>query len=104
MVLINLTLGSSINLSVRLSQYYNLNLLTKFRKNSLIHKALLKYGYSKFKLEILEYCDRNDAVKREQYYIDPPLWVDPRALRALGSNESGLRPRTFNDRRVTKNY
>jgi group I intron endonuclease len=57
-------------LSIRLAQYYNLNLLTKFRKNSLIHKALLKYGYSKFKLEILEYCNREDVITREQYYID----------------------------------
>jgi len=35
-----------------------------------INKALLKYGYSSFRLEILEYCDPMDAVKREQYYID----------------------------------
>jgi group I intron endonuclease len=31
---------------------------------------LLKHGYSKFKLEILEYCDQDSAVEREQYYID----------------------------------
>ena len=66
----NCYVGSSVNLSRRLAQYYNLNLLTKYRKNSLIHKALLKYGYSTFKLEILEYCDRENAIKREQYYID----------------------------------
>ena len=36
----------------------------------IINKALLKYGYSEFKLEILEYCDPNDIVNREQYYID----------------------------------
>ena len=57
-----------MNLSVRLAQYYNINILTKYR--SLIHKALLKYCYSKFKLEILEYCLRKDVIKREQYYID----------------------------------
>nr|YP_009945046.1 GIY-YIG endonuclease [Monilinia laxa]QOE17410.1 GIY-YIG endonuclease [Monilinia laxa]QYB19844.1 GIY-YIG endonuclease [Monilinia laxa]QYB19929.1 GIY-YIG endonuclease [Monilinia laxa]QYB20105.1 GIY-YIG endonuclease [Monilinia laxa]QYB20171.1 GIY-YIG endonuclease [Monilinia laxa] len=66
----NCYIGSSVNLSRRLAQYYNLNFLTKFRKNSLIHKALLKYGYSNFKLEILEYCNREDAIKREQYYMD----------------------------------
>lgn len=62
--------GSSVNLSRRLAQYYNLNWLTKFRKNSLIHKAILKYGYSRFKLEILEYCEQEDVIKREQYYMD----------------------------------
>lgn len=36
----------------------------------LICKSLLKYGYSKFRLEILEYCDRSDLIKREQHYID----------------------------------
>lgn len=42
-------IGSSVSLSRRLAQYYNLNLLTKFRQNSLIHKAILKNGYSRFK-------------------------------------------------------
>jgi group I intron endonuclease len=38
--------------------------------SSLICKALIKYGYSKFKLEILEYCDPLDVLLREQYYLD----------------------------------
>lgn len=36
----------------------------------LICKSFLKYGYSKFKLEILEYCNPSDVIKREQHYID----------------------------------
>ena len=59
--------GGSVNLSRRLAQYYNINMLTSYR--SLIHKAILKYGYSKFKVEILEYCKRKDVIKREQYYM-----------------------------------
>jgi len=35
-----------------------------------INKALLKYGYSGFKLEILEYCEPSKCIEREQYYID----------------------------------
>jgi len=35
-----------------------------------IYKALLKDGHSKFSLEILEYCDTNCTLAREQYYID----------------------------------
>ena len=66
----NCYIGSSTNLSVRISRYYNLNILIKYGQNSLINKALLKYGYSYFKLEILEYCDSKDLIKREQYYID----------------------------------
>lgn len=36
----------------------------------IINKALIKHGYSKFKLDILEYCDAKDVVTREQYYMD----------------------------------
>ena len=36
----------------------------------LIQKALLKYGYSNFKLEILEYCNKDEVLSREQYYLD----------------------------------
>jgi group I intron endonuclease len=40
------------------------------RGSSAIHSALLKYGYSNFKLEILEYCDQELLICREQYYLD----------------------------------
>lgn len=63
-------IGSSVNLSKRLSNYYNYNNLIKFQQNMLIHKALLKYGYSNFSLEILEYCDPSDVIERKQYYIN----------------------------------
>jgi group I intron endonuclease len=35
-----------------------------------ISKALIKYGYSNFTLEILEYCDPSNTILREQHYID----------------------------------
>ena len=35
-----------------------------------IYKAILKYGYKQFKLEIFEYCDIDVILVREQYYID----------------------------------
>lgn len=36
----------------------------------MIHRALLKYGYSNFSLHILEYCNKEDLIAREQYYLD----------------------------------
>lgn len=36
----------------------------------IIHKALLNYGYSNFKLEILEFCKKNEVLVKEQYYMD----------------------------------
>ena len=61
-------IGSSINLGKRLGNYFNLNYISTSKM--LISKALIKYGYSNFSLEIIEYCDRSDAILREQYYLD----------------------------------
>lgn len=36
----------------------------------IISRALIKYGYSNFSLQILEYCDIADLTEREQYYLD----------------------------------
>jgi group I intron endonuclease len=36
----------------------------------LIYKSLLKHGYSKFSLEILEYCTLDNLIEKERYYIN----------------------------------
>ena len=51
-------------------QYYNIKYITRASKSSLICRALLKYGYSSFTLDILEYCETSVLIEREQYYID----------------------------------
>ncbi len=48
-------------------------------------RALLKYGHSNFKLEILEYCEPANAVNREQYYINL-LKPDYNILKIAGSS------------------
>lgn len=59
-------IGSSINLGRRLRNYFNPAYISHItRKNMIINKALLKHGYSKFKLEIIEYCNPKDLVERE---------------------------------------
>lgn len=35
-----------------------------------ICSGLLKYGYSSFSLEILEYCDSSELLIREKHYFD----------------------------------
>ena len=35
-----------------------------------ICQALLKYGYSNFSLEIFEYCDLSECIKKETHYIE----------------------------------
>src|SRR6266849_4113006 len=61
-------IGSSNNLSIRFRGYFNVNQLMK--SNMYIYKAILKYGYSNFSLDILEYCEPNLLIAREQYYLD----------------------------------
>lgn len=77
--------GSSINLTVRMYKYYSLKQLENSK--SAIYKALLKYGYSNFRLEILEYCEIKYLISREQYFIDtlkPEYNLAKRAGSTLG--------------------
>jgi hypothetical protein len=51
----------------------------------MIYKALIKYGYSSFRLDILEYCTYSVLISREQYYLDNlnPIY---NILKKAGSN------------------
>jgi hypothetical protein len=60
--------GMSINLGIRLSNYFQNSYLK--RKSGLILPAILKYGHSSFYIEILEYCDKTIVRDREDYYIN----------------------------------
>ena len=62
-------IGQSIDLSKRFIRYFNVSYLNN-RNTLIISRALIKYGYSNFSLEILEYCNVEDLTKREQYYFD----------------------------------
>jgi group I intron endonuclease len=79
--------GSSVLLTSRFSTYFSLAALeNKLKKDSsAIHRALLKYNYVNFKLEILEYCNKEILISREQYYIDL-LKPEYNILKIAGSN------------------
>jgi group I intron endonuclease len=61
-----------VDLTRRLRDYLSPKFLKKeiVKNNSIIYKALLKYDYSNFSLEILEYCDNMSTISKEQYYIN----------------------------------
>lgn len=65
-------IGSSGNLADRFRQYLNISYLEEKskRNNSRIYRSLVKNGYSNFIVEILEYCNLDVLIKREQYFID----------------------------------
>ena len=57
-----------------------------------ICKALLKGGYApNFSISILEYCDSNNRLVREQYYIDL-LQPEYNILKKAGSSVGYLHP------------
>jgi group I intron endonuclease len=64
--------GSSISLSNRFRFYYCLSCIKRVvgKESSAIYSAILKYGYSNFNLDILEYCELDILICREQYYIN----------------------------------
>lgn len=80
-------IGSSSNLGKRFSGYLSSIFLTResLKTKSLIYSALSKYGYSNFKLDILEYCDPKELLVREQYYLDLYL-PDYNILKTAGSS------------------
>lgn len=89
----NTYVGSSVNLGRRFKVYFDFSYLSvRINKSkSRIYSAILKYGYSNFQLEILEYCTKENAISREQYYIDllkPEYNLNPTARSRLGSIHS----------------
>ncbi len=65
-------IGSAVNLTKRFNLYFSQKSIEKIldRSESHILRALNNYGYSNFKLEILEYCDPTETIIKEQYYFD----------------------------------
>lgn len=82
----NSYVGSSVNLVRRLKEYYSIYYLENEGKknNSRIYRAILKIGYSNFRIEILEYCDREILIEREQLYLDT-LQPEYNILKTAGS-------------------
>jgi len=86
-------IGSSISLGKRLRIYYSPNAMKNklSQGSSAIYGALLKYGYSNFSLDILEYCEPSLLISREQYYMDlikPEYNILNMAGNRLGSKHS----------------
>lgn len=100
-------IGSSVDLGKRLQKYYNYNYLIDPKRNMIILKTLIKYGYSNFKVEILEFCNKDEVLAREQYYLDllkPEYNILTAAGSSLGykhSEETKVKLKTRNTRNWT---
>jgi len=68
-----------------------------------INRALLKYGYSNFQLEVLEYCEPSLLIEREQFYIDllqPEYNVLAKAGSSLGFKHSEETKQKMSESRI----
>ena len=65
-------IGSAKDLSNRIRNYCSTSNIQRVinRESSIIFNAILKYNINNFSLDILEYCEVNSLIIREQYYID----------------------------------
>jgi len=61
-------IGSSFNLRRRFMEYFNPNYLEK-ANYMYISRAILKHGISCFSLAVLEYCEPEKCIERENFYL-----------------------------------
>lgn len=67
-------IGSSITLTERFKRHKD-SLNGGTHVNYHLQRAWNKYGEDQFKFEIIEYCNKEDCIKREQYYLDNLLFA-----------------------------
>lgn len=102
-------IGSSVDLGYRLKQYFSVSYLTRKKSVSSISSALLKYGHSNFKLEIMEYCVATKTIilEREQYYINlfnPEYNILKLAGSPLGYKHTEKSLAKMRDRKLSKEH
>jgi len=94
--------GCAKNLYKRLYSHFSLSYLKNPRnKNMQISRALLKYSYSVFSLEILEYCDIDILISKEQYYIN--LFEPEYNTLKTASSRLGLKHSELTKQKMSKN-
>jgi hypothetical protein len=89
----SLYVGSAVDLRKRLRDYLSKSNLKCqiLRSRSIIYRSLLKNGYENFILEILEYCEAEQCVEREDYYrklLKPDYNICKKAGPSFGGGES----------------
>ena len=62
-------IGQSKNVFTRWAKHYNEAILNKPNNNSILHKAIRKYGIESFRFRIIEFCDESELNDKEQFYI-----------------------------------
>lgn len=79
-------IGSAINLEGRKRGHFS-KLINGKHHSCYLQNAYNKYGENSFVFEILEYCEKECLIEREQFYIDalcPEYNIAPKAGSSLG--------------------
>jgi len=90
-------IGQSSDLSKRFRKYFTLSYL-KSKESFIISRALIKYGYVNFSVSILEYCDKDILLEKEQYYLDS-LQPQYNILKIAGSSSGYNHSQESRDKR-----
>lgn len=80
-------IGSTRNLNRRKADHFN-KLSHNKHSNKHLQNAFNKYGQDAFVFEIIEYCDPDQLIIREQWYLDN--WNPEYNIRIKAENNSGL--------------
>jgi hypothetical protein len=64
-------IGSAVDLYNRLKLYYSKLFMENYLKKSksYIYNAILKHGHENLSLTILEYCDKEKCIEREDFFL-----------------------------------
>lgn len=66
--------GSAVCLNKRKWRHLS-NLRLNIHDNIYLQRAFIKYGEQNFKFEVIETCERENLIKREQHYLDTLLFA-----------------------------
>jgi hypothetical protein len=61
--------GISYDLAKRLGKHTNIKYINNYRWNSILYNSIKKYGLENWKISILEFCDKDSLIDRENYFI-----------------------------------
>jgi hypothetical protein len=61
--------GSSYDLAKRLGKHTNIEYINKYKGNSKLYSSIKKYGLENFSVSILEFCEKDSLLVRENYFI-----------------------------------
>lgn len=97
-------IGSAINLINRKSIHF-IKLKRNIHENKYLQNSWNKYGKEYFEFNILENCEKENLIKREQYYLDilnPEYNISPIAGSQLGFKFSEESKRKMSITRIGK--